>query len=257
MGQLTEKPANYIAEFLVIVGYIIFFCLASILYFFFISSYTKNVPKSSTPVNVFATNLPPTTPIPHISSVDQLSAIKLFEDDFTTDQNHWSRDMNAYNESVSGGKLILESLLDNNYAITGCGLCPKLKEPFYLQADFATTTSTDKNFGFVFNLNYSNKTFYMFQINTEAKKYFFYNRTTDNWSLLTAGESDQIKSFPTANALGVYVDQGVVEFYINGEFIDSYYQSGYSFYDGNFSFYVDNSGFKMVVDNLIINKAGK
>ena len=256
MGSSSEKQDSYTVELIVAAGYIIFFCLALILYITFLVNITNNSQKHSTPVNVFATSLPATTPTPHISSLIQPVVIRLFEDDFTNDSNHWTLRKNIFKEEARDSKLYFESLIDGDYAFTACGRCPKLKDPFYLQAEFATTEATDKNFGIIFNLNYSDNSFYVFQINTEAQKYFFRHRSADGWSLRTAGESDQIKSFPVANALGLYVDQDTVEFYINGQIVDSYTESGYTFHKGDFAFYVDDSNFTLTVDNLTISKIG-
>ena len=158
MGQTSEKQGNYNLEFVVLAGYILFFCLALIFYFTYLASITNNSKKQQPAVNVFATNLLPTTPIAHITSVDQPNTVILFEDDFTSDLNHWARNKDIFKEDVVDGKLYFESF-DGNYAFTGCGLCPDLKEPFYLQADFATTTATDKGFGIIFNLNYNYNSF--------------------------------------------------------------------------------------------------
>jgi len=251
----SENKGNYTKEILLVAGYILFFCLASILcitYYYF--AYSQQQPAR---INVFATSLPAITPSPHIPLADQSEVTRIFEDDFSDDQNHWKRDIDKFRQEVRGGKLFFESRITDNYAFTGCGACPSLEDPYYLQADFATTAATDESFGIVFNIIYGNDDFYLFLINTEAKKYYFYRHIADNWSLRAAGESAQIKSFPASNTLGVYANLDTVELYVNGEIVDSYKQSGYSFQAGRFGFYVDDSGFKLTVDNLIINKVGR
>src|SRR5689334_17021691 len=142
MDKSSQKQFRYTTEVIVTSGYLIFLCLASILYLTYIYSFTNNLQKHSSQVNTFATNLPPTTPTPHISSVDQLSANKIFEDNFTDDKNHWSLNKDIFKEYVADGKLYFQSNYKGNYAFTGCGACPKLEKPFYLQADLATDTAT-------------------------------------------------------------------------------------------------------------------
>lgn len=254
MDKLPEKQFNYTTEIIITVGYLLFFCVVlTLCYTFYIFTFLKQAPA---PINTFATSLPAVTPSPQVSTTDQPEAGRIFEDNFSNDHNNWTLKKDIFKEEVANGKLYFESLHENNYAFTGCEACPYLKEPFYLQADFATTAATDKNFGIVFNLNYDSDSFYVFLINIEARKYYFYHRSADNWSLRAAGESDQIKSFPAVNTLGVYANQNTVEFYVNGKIIDSYKQSGYSFHVGDFAFYVDNANFKLVVDNLVIKNIG-
>jgi hypothetical protein len=109
----------------------------------------------------------------------------------------------------------------------------------------------------IFGLNHNTDSFYLFQINTEAKKYYLYHHTYDGWSLRAAGESNHIKSFPASNILGIYANQDIAEFYINGEIIDSYNQSKPTFQFGYFGFYVDDTDFQLIIDNLMITDVGK
>lgn len=252
MDTSSKKKFKYTTEVIILAGYLLFFCLAFILFYFFLMSIFLKRPMP--PINTFATSLPPTTPIPHISLTAQMEGIKIFEDDFSSDKNHWAFDTDVFKEEVSGGTLIFESKFEDNYAFTGCGACPYLKEPYYIQADFTASETTDEGFGIVFGLKSGNQSFYLFKINTEAKKYFVYHRASGKWSLRAAGESDQIESFPTKNTLGVYANSDTAEFYINGNIVESYTDSKNSFHIGYFSFYVDGSGFKLIVDNLVLTK---
>ena len=252
MDTSSEKKLKYTKEVLILVGYLLFFCLAFIFcYLFFVSTYLK---RPALPINTFATSLHPSTPIPHISSIVQTEGDKIFEDDFSSDKYNWTNNNSEFREDVSDGRLWLESKVQNYYAIARCGLCPYLKEPYYLQADFSTTKITDSSFGIVFNFSRNDNSFFLFLINRESKKYYIYHQVAYNWSLRASGESGQIAPFPAINNLGVFAGSDIAEFYINGKFVDSITESKYPFQFGYFSFYVDNSDFKLVVDNLVLTK---
>ena len=255
MDTEQQEKISHTKEYVIAAGYLLFLCLAFILcstiYYF---TYLQPQP---TPVNTFATGLPPTTPTPHINPTNLQNASLIFKDDFSNDRHAWTGNEDYSKERVSFGTLIFESSKENTYAFANCGSCPDLDAPFYLQANLLPDKATDKGFGIYFNFNdKDNGSFFLFRINTEARKYYVYHGANDGWTIRAAGESDQIKSFPASNTLGIYARKDVVEFYINGKIIDSYEQSGYSFYKGNFGFYVDNSGFKLLVDDLVINKVG-
>jgi len=255
MNTEPKEKVSYVTEYLVAAGYILFFCLTftfcSVLYYF---SYLQPQPS---PINTFATGLPPITPTPHIRPTNLQSATPIFEDDFSNDSHAWTGTEDDSKEQVTLGKLIFESRKENTYAFANCGYCPSLNAPFYLQVDLSTGAGTDKGFGIYFNFkNNDNNSFFLFRINTEARKYYVFHGNNDGWTIRAAGESDQIKSFPAVNTLGIYAKKDVVEFYINGKISDSYKQSGYSFHKGDFGFYVDDAGFKLIVDNLVISKIG-
>lgn len=257
MGS-SEKQNKYTLEFAVGAGYVIFFCLALISYIAFIVFISKSSSKSSTPVNSFATNLPPVRPTPHLNSLTQPVVIRLFEDDFTDNHNQWNFIRYSFTEKVEDGKLSFEGLINDNYATTVCVKCPYLKDPFYLQADLTTKAATDQAFGIIFNYDIHSESFYEFEINTEAQKYFlYYHNANNDWSQRIGGVSDQIRSFPTTNTLGLYVTRNTVEFYINGQLVDAYTESGADFPQGNFAFYVDDWKFTLLVDNLKIDKIGQ
>lgn len=251
----AQRP-NYVPTFIIAAGYIFFFCLASILcYTFYFLTYL--VPKPA-PINTFATQLPPTTPTPHIVPGTQQHMTEIFKDDFSNDSHSWAVADDNTRTQVTLGKLLFESRKENFYSFAGCGYCPSLDTPFYLQADFSTGKATDRGFGIYFNFDYKgNGSFFLFRINPEARKYYFYHGGNAGWTVRAAGESSEIKSFPDTNTLGIYANQDTVELYVNGMIVDSYKQSGYSFQKGNFGFYVDGPNFQLVVDNLIINKVEK
>jgi hypothetical protein len=256
METVPRKRTKYLAEFAIGAGYILFFCLAlafcSALYYI---SYQQQ-PQSS-PINTFATSLPPTTPTSHILPAEAKNASEIFKDDFSNDSHGWEGSDDFASKQVTLGKLLFKSVSENSYVFTGCGSCPNLGSPFFLQADFSTGKATDKGYGIYFNYEEEkNDNFFLFRINPEARKYYFYQGDDDGWSLLAAGESSEIQSFPAVNHLGIYANKDLVELYVNGKIIDSYRQSGHVFHKGDFGFYLDGLDSQLVVDNLLITKAG-
>jgi len=256
MNTETNPKTNYLAGFIIGVGYILFFCLALTLCSTFY--YLSELQPQSSPINTFATSLPPTTPTPHIVPAEQKNADEIFKDDFSDDSHAWAGSDDVSRENVTLGKLLFESLNKDSYAFTGCGYCPQLQSPFYLQADFSTGKATDRGFGIYFNYEDNQSgDFFLFRINPEARKYYLFQGDKDGWSLLAAGESSEIKSFPNVNTLGLYANRDVLEMYVNGKIIDSYKQSGHVFHKGDFGFYIDGSDAQLVIDNLLITKAGE
>jgi hypothetical protein len=253
--EAAPRP-NYIPAFLIAAGYVLFFCVAfTLCSTFYYLTYLQPKP---VPINAFATSLPPITPTPHILLGSQPNMPQVFKDDFHNDSHGWASTGEDSRTQVTLGKLLFESRKDNSYAFTGCRYCPTLDTPFYLEADFSTGKATDRGFGIYFNFDDKNNgSFFLFRINPEARKYYFYHGSNDGWSIRAAGKSSEIQSFPAANTLGVYADEDTVELYVNGKIVDSYKQSGYSFQKGNFGFYIDGSDYQLIVDNLIINKIMK
>jgi hypothetical protein len=83
MDTEQKEKISYTTEYIVAAGYILFFCLASILcltFYYFTFSQQR-----SSPINTFATSLPPTTPTPHFL-VDQTESKKDLRDDFSRDK---------------------------------------------------------------------------------------------------------------------------------------------------------------------------
>jgi len=254
MDASSKKKTSY-TPLIVVMGYLLFFALVLILC---LASYFLNYPLQAAPKNIFATSLPAATPSPHVSSTLQSGYARIFEDNFSGNQNDWMNIQGSQNSQIKDGKLLFESLRQGKYEIATCIHCPSLNEPFFLQADIGTDTLTDKNFGFVFTMNCrcASGYFYAFEINPEHKSYSFYYHYQDNWSLRMVGESDQIRSYPAVNTLGIYANKSSLEFYINGKIVDSYQESGAPYQIGLFGFYVDDSGFKLTAGNLIVYKAG-
>jgi len=100
-----SEKTNYLAEFIISVGYLLFLCLAPA--FCFTIYYISNLQPQNSPVNAFATSLPPTTPTPHVIPGEQKNAVVIFKDDFTDDSHGWEDSEDWYKTQVTLGKLLL------------------------------------------------------------------------------------------------------------------------------------------------------
>ncbi|MEW6404959.1 MAG: hypothetical protein AB1649_24450 [Chloroflexota bacterium] len=261
MGISPQKQMDEAAAILLAFGYVLFFCVACTAAFILYSLYYAP-PIGPTPIavstipNPVATSLPPRTPIPHISFTEILDAEIIIEDDFADNDNGWWSDGdNEYGVQIKDGELILQSQYEGNYSITRCADC-YLEEPYFLQLDLRTTTATDISYGIIFNGNYIQSMFSLLEINVASQQYFVYHHSGDGWLTRVIGKSTQIKPFPEVNTFGLYLNESVMELYINGNLVDTYVESGASLHEGYLGLYVNGAGFKLLADNLTVRKAG-
>lgn len=260
METFTNKQASYAMEIGVLVGYVLLLCvmIAACPAFYVIF-----ILKPMATQNVNVANLPPLTPSPHVLSTFIETAPKLLEEGFNDNQNDWIDasswgGIGASQEDVRDGKLFFASLPKENpnlsYALTTCKPCTSLNHPYFLTAHVATDRATDQGYGIMFHKGGNPGSFYAFVINAETKNYYLL--AADNWLLRTSGESDLIQSYPGSNTLGIYVNEGRLEFYINQQIVDAYEETGSSWETGAIGFYVESPGFTMTVDDLDIYEIG-
>lgn len=248
------KQPKHTAEIIIVIGYVLFlFLFIVICIFLFYLTFSQNAPPAP---NILATSLPALTPSSSIPSDYQPGTFNIFKDNFDDFQNNWGDNQEPSTYEIKDGKLYFKSRDDGKYAIAHCGRCPILNEPYYLQADLVTDKLVDEGFGIVFKFLYGRADFYLFEINPAANKYYLYHHSSDDWSLRMSGRTDQIQPYPAVNRLGLYINKGSLEFYINGKIVDTYHDTGTSFQSGQFGFYVNDAGFKLIVDNLTVDKAG-
>ena len=258
MNTESLEKVSYTTEYIVGAGYLIFFCVlifGCLGYFYINRSLFSPIPQ---PSYEFATSLPSSTPTPHISSTSRFKVEEaVFRDDFSNNKNRWLSSEDDTKEKIDNGKLFFQSRNEGTYAISSCEPCPYLDAPYFLEASLSTNVSTDEDYGLVFKQSSTLDDFFLFVINPESKKYSLWHHTPDQWSYRMSGESKLIHSYPTKNRVGIYVNKDSLEFYINGEFVDSYMESNTSFHTGYFGIYVNNSWFGVWVDDLAIYQIGK
>ncbi|HET9907340.1 MAG TPA: hypothetical protein VFQ23_11880, partial [Anaerolineales bacterium] len=216
MDTESKIRTSYTTEYVVITGYVLFFCILifACLGFFYInrSAYFPKPPAA----NEFAEALPPTTPTPHITSDHQFEKDSiLFQEDFNVNQNHWLGGDNDTKERLQGGQLFFQSAYEGNYAIISCESCPYLDTPYYLEASLSTSMATDESYGIIFNRSYTLDDFFLFMINPESMNYSLFHHTQDGWTHRASGASSQIQPYPESTTLGVYANKDSLELYIN------------------------------------------
>lgn len=258
METESKVKINYTTEYVVVLGYLLFFCIFVIacLGFFYLNR-SLFLPKAP-PINEFAVSLPPITPTPHITSDHQFETSSIvFQEDFNDNQNHWLSGDDDTKERMQGGQLFFQSAYDEDYAIISCESCPYLNRPYYLEASLSTNMATDEEYGIVFNRSYTFDRFYLFMINPESRKYFLFHYTPESWTLRASGSSSQIQPYPKSTTLGVYANRDTLELYINGEIVESYTESGSSFHPGLFGMYINDSWFGVYASNIVIYRIGE
>ena len=257
MRSSTNNKTNYTAEIIVVLGYLLTFCLASVacggLFYYISHTYQTAKPEQ----NPYLVNLPSRTSVPHITKDYQPGVHNIFTDNFNDNQNNWLSPEEEAKVTVEGGKLFLESLNPERFATAKSISSPRLDRAYYIQADFSTNKITPTGFGLIFDSNYNTNNasdFFLFIINPESKQYFLYSNIKGDWLLHVAGNSDIIQAFPGTNTLGLYVNKNYLELYINRNMIDTY-QTIFSF-EGQPGFFVDGADFQLIVSNFTIDRAG-
>lgn len=214
---------------------------------------TPTSPAPTTPDPIIAALLAP-TPTAYIPVGYQPGTHSIFKDDFTDNHNRWYNTVSFIKITVKDGTLSFASPRRGSYALVVTGQAQYLDQPSYIQADLSTDSPVDQDFGMIF-ADQSNE-FFLFAINTEAKEYSLFRNLGGIWSLRLLGTSDLIHLSPTANTLGLYVNKGYLELYINHKRVDVFQESSGSFQAGQVGFYVNDSGFQLRVTDFSVDTTG-
>lgn len=248
-----DKP-KYRVEIIVALGYVLFallavaVCLGSF-YLAFIHTQGSQDP--------IIASLDAPTPTAQIPADYQTGANSIFQDDFRNNRNDWINAQEPTQLTVKDGKLSFGSATRDHFATALPGPPEFIGRPYYIHADLSPDQMTNQDFGIIFDEHYgANQEFFLFEINPESKEYFLYHHLVDRWSVRMMGTADGIHSLPGVNTLGIYVNKGYLEFYINRKMVDTYQDSGISFQAGETGFYVNNSGFQLIVTDFSIDKVG-
>ncbi len=254
-----SKP-RYVPEIVVGVGYLLFFVLvavACVAALFMIYSHR------AVPANSVELDLPSLTATPHVLSTPVMGAAVLFQDGFTSNANLWGpafAPQEAQEEvQVKDGKLLLTTLGNNQFVTAMCGRCPTLDKPFYAQAEFTSEGAANVDFGIMLGERngFNDDHYYLLLINTDARKYSFYYYGARQWYLRGSGIADQFHSLAATNTIGIYINGGYAEFYVNGGVVDSLEDSGTSFQRNDLGFYAASyASLTVQIDNVIIENLG-
>ena len=252
------KPRLRLIEILVALGYLLLICLAVFGCFsiFYLSS-----KQNQSALPAYAQTTPQPTPAPHINPAILAAATKGFDEKFLDNSRKWTYYRSAQNNGqtvgIKDGQLTLQSDRSGSIGIATCLPCLNAYSPYYIQADLTTDISIDDTYGLVFEFENSNKYlfFYVFAIDSQSQAYTFYRVAQVSsadyvWSPRIRGSSQFIQAFPKHNILGVYLDTGLAEFYINGHLVDTYRQVGESFQTKAFGLYLDDYDFKVIASHF-------
>ncbi len=259
---MDPKP-SYRLEIAVVLGYVLFLVLAAAAGLSQV--YPVFAPSTPTPTEVptFIPKLPDWTPTatPHNLGNTQPGLHSIFKDGFKDNQYLWSDSQDPTSLIVKGGKLTFGSLSSDQFAVVsspsvGSAVEAQNNSPYYVQADFSVDHATAESFGLFFAGQPLEVDFFLFQFYPQSKQYFLYHYSDGAWLRRISGNSDLIQSFPAANTLGMYVNKGNLEFYMNHKLVDTYEDSSQSFQAGEIGFYVNNSGFRLTVTNFFIEGVG-
>ena len=191
------------------------------------------------------------TPTATLASPRPATGDMVFQDDFSDNKNDWSVDTTPPTHlEISNGKLNIHVEKENSRGYIRCRLCPVLKSPYYLQADFLTNQVTKEFYGLAFSSSDSYDTFYLFEIAPDSGLFCFYKYKNQHWNLYISRKTDLVKPYPNANMLGIRFDHDLMTLYINQTVVDTFSDTGNSMGSGKFWPYVDSNKFTLMLDNV-------
>jgi hypothetical protein len=191
------------------------------------------------------------TPVPHILVRSPSDQRKVTHEDFSSNENDWGLYFDYGKLEVINGKLILQSDVPNGVGVGTSLLLSPVSENYYIQADFSTDIDMISSYGLVFGLNKSLATFYLFEIWPRSAGFRLLKYNAGKWTGLIPYTSADIAPYPQSNTLSVYFDKGDMELYINGE-LGTKYSDKYYFQSKNVGVFVNNSGYRLIVDDFFI-----
>jgi hypothetical protein len=195
------------------------------------------------------TPTPTDIPVPHILVHAPIDQSKVLYDNFSSNHNDWELYYGGKIEVIQG-KLVLQSVIPDMVGIGTSGQISPSSETYYIQADLFTDIDTGIAYGLVFGLNRSLGTYYLFEIIPNAG-FRLFKANAGNWTELIPFTRAKMRRYPNANTLSVYFDKGFMELYINGELVSEYTDEEF-LHSRDFGVYVDNSGYRLLVDNLYV-----
>jgi hypothetical protein len=195
------------------------------------------------------TPTPTDIPVPHVLVHAPIDQSKVIYENFSSNHSDWELYYDGKIEVIQG-KLVLQSVRPNIFSIGTSRQLSTSSETYYIQADFLTDIDTAAAYGMVFGLNRSLGTYYLFELfpNTGFR---LFKANAGQWTELVPYTRAKMRRYPNANTLSVYFDKGVIELYINGELVSEYTDQEF-LHSKDFGVYVDNSGYRLLVDDLFI-----
>lgn len=245
MEETTNKPRIWTMIAGVILGflYLLFCALVSIGIYQKINNDTQPIP-TTIPTLI-------TTPTPLFALPE--GDWETSQEDFSNNKRNWGLFYNQGKIEILDGKMLVQSYLSDRYAIA----IPEYifippGEKYYRQVELITDTETDiySTYGLVFGMDERLGTFYLFEILQRETQVRLLKQSAGKWEILTTLTDAPISKYPKETTLGVYVDKGTIELYVNGEMI-SRYKDENPFQSKNFGIYIGGTNARVIVDNII------
>lgn len=190
-------------------------------------------------------------PTPHIHPSRLSVSSAWVHESFQNNDRQWDH-WGTSNQTIQNGQLTLESVVESQPALSACHACPFLDQPYYAQADFSTNGTGSAAYGIAFQIRDADYDYNVFQIYPGRQQYEFWRKTRDGWSERASAVVPTIAAYPAFNTLGVYVNGDWIEFYINGQMVDTYEETGTSFEGGQIGAYVDDIGVQLHMRQLLV-----
>ena len=128
------------------------------------------------------------------------------------------------------------------------------QESYYVQADFMADTEGEKvSYGLVFGLNDAQNAFYVFDLHPQSQTFRLFKYNSGEWDLVIPFIRTETNPYPEPTTIGVLVDKGSFEFYINGESVSTFVdEKPYS--SKGIGILVGDSGYRVIVDNFFVSE---
>lgn len=128
------------------------------------------------------------------------------------------------------------------------------QEAYYIQADFMTDAEgRNVSYGLVFGLNDTQNAFYIFDLYPQEQTFRLFKYNSGDWNIVVPSTRTIISPYPEPTTLGVLVNKGSFEFYINGERVSTFVDEK-PFYSKGIGILVGDSGYRVIVDNFFVSE---
>lgn len=224
-------------------------------------SFNREIPSGAEDISI--TQTATIIPTPQVLFNEPEDKKKIKFENFTSNFREWGLHYQSGKIEIINEKMILQSNIEN-IAIARNENFIKTSDTYYLQAELVTDiVVNNQQYGLVFGLNSSDKSFYLFEINPEyqvfrlfkfapASDYQISNsfrQTPNNWILLIDYTGADVNQYPKENILGVFFKKGNIELFINGNRVATHLDEQPLQFSG-VGVFVNNYGYRLIVDNF-------
>lgn len=153
-------------------------------------------------------------------------------------------------------KLIIQSYRQGSIAIgyNQNEIFNPSQEAYYIQADFmADSEGENVSYGLVFGLNDAQNAFYVFDLHPQSQSFRLIKYNSGEWIFIIPFTETKISPYPEPTTLGVLVDKGSFEFYINGKTIATSVDEK-PFSSKGIGILAGDSGYRVIVDNFFVSE---